>query len=618
MIAATSYFVFSQYIIFHSSQEHFAQDRYDQTQRYLNSITYLQNTQRLNLVKKVASLPEQMKKISGDDALMLYQNREDTMPKAQSYLSIGETKKLSPDFMASLDIHKAIQPLTLSGENYLLSLYPIDDTVQENTAVYLGVLHRMDQFYQEYREQLVLNFIFFLGFFLVSFYLMRRYLQKSSSHISQVRHLTQEYENLELQLDEKTQEIQNAYHDLESVHYRDSLTQLPNRLALLRDISSFSSGTLVIFDIAKFNGINDSYGIAIGNAFLVRFSEFMSAMSEGKDVVLYRVDSDQFICISREGIIAFQQWFSSVLEQVEKEVFTFSDGIEISVQLHAGISDISEHAIENATLALGYAKKHQLEYFIYTESLQSLHKDKEDTAMIKVIKTAILDERVIPYFQPIVDKNGSIQKYEALMRIRLNGRIVSPVEFLSVARRSKYYHRMTRIMIQKSLALFRDRNESVSINLNMIDIKNTTTVMLILDELKKFPDASRVIFELVESESMESVDEVLDFISAIKVHGAKIAIDDFGTGYSNFSYMMEMNPDFIKIDGSMVGSIDHDEQAVMIVKSIIEFTHALGIESVGEYIHNETVFQKAKDLGIDAFQGNYFYLPHSNLKKEDK
>jgi diguanylate cyclase (GGDEF)-like protein len=613
IFSAVAYFLFSHYVTFKYSQEHFAQDSYDQTHSYFKNIQSMR--EGASLEKTIASLPSKMKEISGDDAFLFYLNAttNTTQANAVGAIMLNQTKKLPADLLVSLDVNQHIQSLSIGGSGYLLALYPIYDASQ-NLIAYLGVLHSTDLLYKRFWEQSAFDFFLFFGFILVTSYLMQHYLKKTTSQVLQMRHLTKQYENLELQLDERTQEIHKAYESLENIHFQDSLTKLPNRFALLRDLRSFSSGVLVIFDIAKFNVINDTYGVDVGNQFLVAFSELMRMMSREKDITLYRVGSDEFVCISSKSMMEFQKWFSSVFERIEKEVFTFSDAsIEISVQLHAGISDISEHCIENATLALGYAKKHQLEYFIYTESLQSLHKDKEDTAMMKVIKSAILDERVVPYFQAIVDKDGNINKYEALMRIRSNGKIVPPIDFLTVARRSKYYHMMTRIMIQKSLALFRDRSESVSLNLNMIDIKNTTTVMLILDELKKFPDASRVIFELVESESMESVSEVLNFISAIKAHGAKIAIDDFGTGYSNFSYLMEINPDFIKIDGSLVGSIDHDKQAFMIVKSIAEFTHALGIESIGEFVHNEAVFQKAKDLGVDAFQGNYFHLPHEYL-----
>ena len=422
--------------------------------------------------------------------------------------------------------------------------------------------------------------------------------------------LHQNYIKLEESIDKKTKEIQEAYKSLESTHYEDTLTKLPNRFALIKDLNEYNHGTFIIFDIKRFKVINDTYGIEIGNQLLLAISEFILKLSKEQEISIYRVGSDEFASLSKASLEECQEWLEYVFIQIEREIFIFSEGaIEISIELNAGISIITAHCLEHATLALGYAKEHNLEYFVYSENLQNIHSYKADTVMIKKIKLAILNDRVIPYFQAIVDVDGKIKKYEALMRLKIDDKILAPNEFLEVVKHSKFYHAMTRIMIQKSLELFRDRDEGVSINLNTIDIKNTTTVMLILDELKRFPDTNRVTFELVESESMQNVSEVLNFIVAIKTLGAKIAIDDFGTGYSNFSYLMEMNPDFIKIDGSLISNIDKDEQAYTIVKSIVEFTHALGIESIGEYIYSKEIFDKAKSLGIDSFQGYYFHQP---------
>ncbi|MEA1918601.1 MAG: EAL domain-containing protein [Campylobacterota bacterium] len=623
----------------------------------------------LSLGKKVDWIPNMMKTVSGNDAFLIY-TEASTKTLAPKYLEdfmknkqhIGNliladtTVGIPVELIASIDMDKERQTVKINDASYQLGLYPIYD-FERNIMAYVASLHSYEIIYSRLWDRLVFNSILLFVLLLGILFFINRYVSSIITRIREIYQITQQYknkqfkvykisekeresrdevtllkvniiemgeslhegyENLELKLSEKTKEIQEAYHALKHIHFEDTLTKLPNRFALLRDLPNYKSGTFVIFDIAKFKVVNDTYGVEIGNELLSAVAEFLLQYTNKKDITVYRVGSDEFVGISSKPVFECQQWFSDLFEQIEKKIFHFSDGaIEISVDLNAGISEISEHCFEHATLALGYAKKNQLDYFIYTENLQSLHTYKADATMIKMIKLAILNNRILPYFQAIVGADGKIKKYEALMRLNTGDKILAPNEFLEAAKRSKYYHAMTRIMIQKSLALFRDRSEGVSLNLNMIDIKNTTTVMLIIDELKKFPDASRVTFELVESESMESVSEVLNFIAAIKTHGAKIAIDDFGTGYSNFSYLMEMNPDFIKIDGSLICNIDHDTQAFNIVKSIVEFTHALGIESIGEYVHSQAVFDKAVAMGIDSFQGHYFHQPQADLMESE-
>jgi len=443
---------------------------------------------------------------------------------------------------------------------------------------------------------LIVIIIFLVG---ILFVMRRRMLKMSSDNVTKSKSAI-------------LHETQEAYKALQQIHFEDTLTKLPNRFALLRDLEGYKSGTFMLMDIARFKNVNDYYGVEIGNELLKKLALYILKLSEDRNVLIYRVGSDEFVCISHDPIIICQDYFRCLFSEFDTNIFSFYDGaIDIPIELNAGISEISKQCFENATLALQYAKEHRLEYFIYTEGLQKTHNHRVNTDIIKKIKSVIQNDCITPYFHAIVDKKKNVVKYEALMRFIIKSKVVTPNEFLEVAQHSKYYHEMTRIIIQKSLAIFKNREEGISINLNMIDIQNTTTMMLIIEELKKFPDSNRVTFELLESESMYSGDEALSFIQEIRKHGAKIAIDDFGTGYSNFSYLMQMSPDYIKIDGSLISKIDSDKQAYTIVKSIVEFTHALDIKSVGEYIHSKAVFDTARNLGIDLFQGHYFHEPEA-------
>jgi len=137
---------------------------------------------------------------------------------------------------------------------------------------------------------------------------------------------------------------------------------------------------------------------------------------------------------------------------------------------------------------------------------------------------------------------------------------------------------------------------------------------MIYEEVKKFPEPERIIFELLESESMEGYEEAQRFVETIKSFGAKIAIDDFGTGYSNFSYLATLQPDFIKIDGSLIRKLPDDEKSYQIVKSIVQFSKALGVGTVAEFVSSEEVFNVANNISIDQFQGYYFGKPESKPK----
>ena len=229
--------------------------------------------------------------------------------------------------------------------------------------------------------------------------------------------------------------------------------------------------------------------------------------------------------------------------------------------------------------------------------------------MIKKIKHAISNYGFIAYYQPIVDREKNIIKYESLVRMRDNQKILSPFYFLDIAKKTKYYQHITRAVIYQAFKEFQDRNELISVNLSADDIINSDTQDFIKNQLENFSNPQRVIFELVESEDIHDIKGIKEFISYIKLKGSKIAIDDFGTGYSNFSYLLDLEPDYLKIDGSLVRNVDTDKKSYDIVKTIVNFAHTLNIKVIAEYVHSQEVLKVCKELNVDEFQGYLFSEP---------
>lgn len=235
----------------------------------------------------------------------------------------------------------------------------------------------------------------------------------------------------------------------------------------------------------------------------------------------------------------------------------------------------------------------------------------------KRLKLAIEDDKVVPLFQPIVDtKTQKIVKYESLMRIKNeDGTYIAPVHFLELAKKNKMYHKLTKIMIDKSLKAFNGLDKQVSINISVEDILNEEIYNYIINKLAENKNSENIVFELIESEGIENFDEVLKFINNVKRYGAKISIDDFGTGYSNFEYLMKLQVDYIKIDGSMIKNIDTDENSIMITQTIVEFAKKMGIKTVAEFVYSKDIYDKAVELGVDYAQGYYFGKPSEKIKK---
>jgi EAL domain-containing protein (putative c-di-GMP-specific phosphodiesterase class I) len=221
-------------------------------------------------------------------------------------------------------------------------------------------------------------------------------------------------------------------------------------------------------------------------------------------------------------------------------------------------------------------------------------------------------ESVFPFVQPIVDtQTQKILRYECLMRLQdpETKKYYSIFPVLGTAKSIKIYERFARLMVLRSLSVFRDLSWSFSLNLGYDDISNRDFISFLYAQIETFPHPERIVFELLESDFIDDFAVVSDFVSHIRGYGCQIAIDDFGAGYSNMKNILKLKPDYIKIDGSLIREIDTSTTSLTVVKSIIDMAHKLQAKSIAEHIHNEAVFNIIQDLHADAMQGYYTGRP---------
>jgi len=264
-------------------------------------------------------------------------------------------------------------------------------------------------------------------------------------------------------------------------------------------------------------------------------------------------------------------------------------------------------------MALMQAKKNRVEYLLYDDEHNLDKEYQNDIKWTKIIKKAIEDENVAAYYQPIVDSEKNVVKYECLMRIVEDGKVHSPYLFLDIAKKVKFYTLLEKIIIKAAFKKAKETQKTININLSIQDIVNRDIIEMIEFELSKENIAHLITFEILESESITDYEKVISFISLVKNLGSKIAIDDFGSGYSNFSYLLRLKPDYIKIDGSLVKHIHTDKDALLITKTINDFAHSLGMKTVAEFVHCEEVFKILQEIGVDEYQGFYFSEPLENI-----
>lgn len=413
-------------------------------------------------------------------------------------------------------------------------------------------------------------------------------------------------------------ERKRAEEELKKAATTEKVTKLLNRFSFEKDENNLKNPVLLLINIDGFMRINNFYGIQAGDFVLKELAERLkNIIPEDLDANVYKLGGDDFGLLYeytqgyKPGDIA-----KGIVDEIERDDFVYQ-GYNISINISIGISR-ERPLLEKADMVLKYLKRSsRLKYLEYGEELGVYRNISENLRMHRVLKRAIASDAVVPYFQPIVNNNtGRIEEYECLVRIIDEERkVLSPDSFLQVAKESKLYGEITKMMIEKSFAVFKDKDYEFSVNLSIEDVNDDEInefITTILDSHQEI--ARRAIFEIIESEGIENYEVVYNFTRKIKKYGCKIAIDDFGSGYSNFGYILRLDVDFIKIDASLIKDVDKNKNSQIIVETIVNYARRVGIKTVAEYVHSKEVYEKVKELGVDCSQGYYLGEPKPSIE----
>ena len=394
--------------------------------------------------------------------------------------------------------------------------------------------------------------------------------------------------------------------------FYDQLTNLPNRQKISIDISKNHPDSCVIFNIDEFKEINDFFGTENGDKILKDIASWFSKF----DFETYRIDGDEFAILfyKDDSIEDIELKVENILNLFEEELF-YIENEKIQIAFSAGIAKVKDNLLTKADIAVHYSKEQKVKISIYKEDGNIEQKYKQNIAMASAIREALDDKRIICHYQPILDqKTDKIYKYETLVRmVSKEGKIIPPIEFLEISKKTKLYPYITREVLHQACTKFKNREENFSINLSIDDIKDINIVNEIIETIIETNTASRITFEILESEEIENYQEVRNFSKRIKEIGSKIAVDDFGTGYSNFEHILKLNVDYIKIDGSLIKGMENNNKNRIIVETIVDFAKKIGAKTIAEFVYNEATYLISKEIGIDYLQGFYIGKPSENL-----
>ena len=416
--------------------------------------------------------------------------------------------------------------------------------------------------------------------------------------------------------DDLEEEIAKKTKELHIKMYTNFISGLANRNRLLDDTYKYNFEYIALFNIDKFQKFNDVYGEEIGNIALKMTAEFLQKELNDENTFLYHIGGDEFVFTIKGSNDISNKEFINKIEKIlriyNKETFIYEDKT-FTFMMSAGIAfSGKKKMLAYADMALKEAKKKNIPISIFHEdkSLEKGH--KEDIECHKKLLYAFEHDCILSHFQPIspiLDDSLPI-KYESLVRIKLeNGKIIPPYQFLDIAKQNRIYYKITKQVTFNTLDTIRKYKVPCSLNISMDDIDNEKTMKMLYGLLDEFGYNNLLTIELLETEEINDYDLVYNFCTKIRSYGAKIALDDFGVGYSNFSHILKLPIDYIKIDASLISNIDRDPHSQIMVETIVGLAKKLNIQTIAEFVSSKEILDTVKRLKVDYAQGYYIGKP---------
>lgn len=389
-------------------------------------------------------------------------------------------------------------------------------------------------------------------------------------------------------------ELEKKVKELEKKTFYDELTGLKNRNYLMKEIDNYK-GEIVLININNFESINIVYGYKTGDLVLKHIANYLKTLSEN----IYYLGKDEFAILGGIDI-----------NEIKIPEFEIDDFHNVILDFTAAVAK-GDNLLKKAYLALKEARKEAKKVVIYSENsqLEKFHKKVQE--YMPLIKTALTQNLVVPFFQGIRNnKTKKIEKYESLARIKYEDKIISPFFFIDVAEKGGLINQITKQLIDKTFDKFKNTDYEFSINLTEIDLGHNDITSFLIEKAKEYNiSPNKIIIEVLEGVGEIENNVILDKLVILKEYGFKIAIDDFGTMNSNFERVASLNVDYIKIDGKFIKNIDKDKKSFAIAKAITNFAKSINAKVIAEFVHSYEVQKVVEELGIDYSQGYLFSEP---------
>ena len=404
----------------------------------------------------------------------------------------------------------------------------------------------------------------------------------------------------------------------------DILTNLYNRRAfhermkaLFAQPEKLRVSALMMMDLDNLKYINDTYGHDYGDSYIRRAADMLRD-NAGDQAVVSRLSGDEFVVFfhgfaDKEGI---RRVLEGIRQAMKTAIIRLPDQSCVPVRASAGVSwypddsrqyDVLIRYADFAMYMVKRTNKGQFNEFDRERYVREAHllQCKEE------LNDLLENERVSFQFQPIVDaRTGALFGVEALIRPHTEN-IKTPYELLSLARSQSKLGEVERLTWFKALEGFSRlplANTGCRIFVNSI-----ANQVLSADELQRLEETyarllPRLVMELTEDDRPDDRFTAIKREFVRRWNGA-LALDDYGTGYNGESILVDLSPDFVKLDIAIVRNIHADNNRLQVLRNLVSYSRERGIRVIADGVECQEEMEVLIENGVDYLQGFYLGRP---------
>ncbi|MDQ2701118.1 MAG: EAL domain-containing protein, partial [Actinomycetota bacterium] len=409
----------------------------------------------------------------------------------------------------------------------------------------------------------------------------------------------------------------------------DVLTNLYNRRRFERELEREvkmvkrfgGEGAILVLDIDNFKAINDSLGHRAGDEVISRVAQIVRDSLREVDIVA-RLGGDEFAVFIPDG--DGPEVASRLVDAVHDTVLAFGDRM-VRTTVSVGIAPVNGHSVSDeelmirADLAMYEAKAAGRDQFaVYRTGSGDARRATEGLRLSERIRTALTDDRLRVFAQPILDRRRNfVSQYELLVRMDgMDGGMVQPADFLPTADRFGLSTAIDRWMLERAVAILSDSTlldseSSIQVNLSARSMVDPALCGVIERSLEEHAiDPWRLVIEVTETNVIDNMDQARIFATRLASFGCRFALDDFGAGFGSFYYLKHLPFEFLKIDGNFIRQLPANRTDQHMVEAIINLAHRLGKRTIAECVEDNETIDLLCGFGIDFIQGYHVGRPH--------